>query len=193
MSSRVPERPHDLARGGEKGVPRGDPLSEKEKLYAGAVLLGRWILRDVSASDESAQVAVAQSLGDAERAREVGHAERLFARREGLEDFERGAHRAHLPVAVSRRDTSFRSRKRCITEPPRILNRGSPDGRSMKMHAIPCTATALAFSLSQPFIANAAKLEVWTARAFATVLAEIGPRFEQETGHTLKVSSGLPS
>ncbi len=62
----------------------------------------------------------------------------------------------------------------------------------MTLHAIPCTATALAFSLFQPVIAYAAKLEVWTARAFATVLSEIGPRFEQETGHTLKVSSGLP-
>ena len=51
---------------------------------------------------------------------------------------------------------------------------------------------ALTFIIAQAVIANAAKIEVWTARAFATVLAEIGPRFEQETGHTLKVSSGLP-
>jgi molybdate transport system substrate-binding protein len=34
---------------------------------------------------------------------------------------------------------------------------------------------------------------VWTARALATVLAEIGPEFERDTGHKLVVSSDLPN
>ena len=36
-------------------------------------------------------------------------------------------------------------------------------------------AVALTFILAQPVIANAAEIKVWTARAIATVLAEIGP------------------
>jgi molybdate transport system substrate-binding protein len=34
---------------------------------------------------------------------------------------------------------------------------------------------------------------VWTSRAIATVLAEIGPQFERATGHRLHVYSGLPT
>ena len=33
--------------------------------------------------------------------------------------------------------------------------------------------------------ARAAEIKVWTARALATVLAEVGPRFENATGHRL--------
>jgi molybdate transport system substrate-binding protein len=54
------------------------------------------------------------------------------------------------------------------------------------------TAVALAF-LVQPLTANAAEIKVWTARALATVLAEVGPEFERRTGHDLDVSSGLPA
>ncbi len=53
-------------------------------------------------------------------------------------------------------------------------------------------AVALTFILAQPTIANTAELQVWTARAIATVLVEIGPRFERTTGHRLNVYSGLP-
>jgi len=42
-------------------------------------------------------------------------------------------------------------------------------------------------------LADAAEIHVWTARAIATVLAEIGTQFERTTGHTLDVSVGLPS
>jgi molybdate transport system substrate-binding protein len=39
--------------------------------------------------------------------------------------------------------------------------------------------------------AEAAQVKVWTARALATVLAEVGGRFESATGHTLTVSVDL--
>jgi molybdate transport system substrate-binding protein len=42
-------------------------------------------------------------------------------------------------------------------------------------------------------IADAAEIHVWTARAIATVLAEVGTQFERTTGHTLDVSIGLPA
>jgi molybdate transport system substrate-binding protein len=54
------------------------------------------------------------------------------------------------------------------------------------------TAAALALFLSHPLIADAAEIRVWTARAIATVLAEIGPQFERATGHKIVVSSDLP-
>ena len=64
----------------------------------------------------------------------------------------------------------------------------------MKMNRmISTTAVALAFILALPIIANAAEIKVWTARAIATVLAEIGPQFERATGHNLNVYSGLPA
>ena len=53
------------------------------------------------------------------------------------------------------------------------------------------TAATLA-ALLQPEVVNAAEIKIWTARAIATVLAEIGSEFERETGHTLIVSSDLP-
>ena len=39
---------------------------------------------------------------------------------------------------------------------------------------------------------TAAEITVWTTRALATVLAEIGGEFERETGHKLVVTSDLP-
>jgi molybdate transport system substrate-binding protein len=53
-------------------------------------------------------------------------------------------------------------------------------------------AVALTLFVGQPVLANAAEVHVWTARAIATVLAEIGPQFERTTGHRLNVYSGLP-
>jgi molybdate transport system substrate-binding protein len=58
---------------------------------------------------------------------------------------------------------------------------------------IATTAAALVLTLAQPVIANAAEIKVWTARAFATVLAETGAQFERTTGHNLNVFSGLPN
>ena len=40
---------------------------------------------------------------------------------------------------------------------------------------------------------SGAEIKVWTARALATVLIEIGPEFERTTGHKLVVTSGLPN
>ena len=55
------------------------------------------------------------------------------------------------------------------------------------------SAVVIAVSLlvAQPH-ARAAELRVWTARAGATVLAEIGPEFERATGHKLAVTADLP-
>lgn len=39
---------------------------------------------------------------------------------------------------------------------------------------------------------TAAEITVWTTRAIATVLAEIGSDFERETGHKLVITSDLP-
>ncbi len=58
---------------------------------------------------------------------------------------------------------------------------------------ISTTAVALTFILAQPVIANAAEIKVWTARAIATVLAEVGPQFERTTGHKLTISTDLSS
>ena len=51
-------------------------------------------------------------------------------------------------------------------------------------------ATTLA--LAHPTAVAADEIKVWTARAIATVLAEIGGDFERATGHRLIVSSDLP-
>jgi molybdate transport system substrate-binding protein len=51
---------------------------------------------------------------------------------------------------------------------------------------------ALAVVLGQPGVLSAAEIKIWTARAIATVLAEIGSEFERETGHKLIISSDLP-
>ena len=50
---------------------------------------------------------------------------------------------------------------------------------------IPKTAVVLTCILAQSAVANAAEVKVWTARAIATLLAEIGPQFERATGHCL--------
>lgn len=52
-------------------------------------------------------------------------------------------------------------------------------------------ALALTLLLAQPDCAKAAEIKIWTARALATVLAEVGPKFEQATGHKLTVTTGL--
>jgi molybdate transport system substrate-binding protein len=49
----------------------------------------------------------------------------------------------------------------------------------------------LAVLFAQADLANAAEIKVWTARAIATVLAEVGPQFERTTGHKLTISTDL--
>ena len=52
---------------------------------------------------------------------------------------------------------------------------------------------SLALLLAQPSITTASEIKVWTTRAIATVLAEIGSKFERETGHKLSIASDLPT
>lgn len=47
----------------------------------------------------------------------------------------------------------------------------------------------LTFMVAQPVNATAAEIRVWTARALATVLKEIGPEFERTTGHKIVITS----
>jgi molybdate transport system substrate-binding protein len=54
-------------------------------------------------------------------------------------------------------------------------------------------AIALMLFFALPATAAAAELQIWTARAGATVLWEIGPEFERAKGHKLVLSTGLPS
>jgi molybdate transport system substrate-binding protein len=49
----------------------------------------------------------------------------------------------------------------------------------------------LAVFCAQADPACAAEIKVWTARAIATVLAEVGPEFERQTGHRLSVTTDL--
>jgi len=53
-------------------------------------------------------------------------------------------------------------------------------------------ASAVAFLavLANPGAAAAADITVWTTRAIATVLAEIGGEFERATGHRLIIEKG---
>lgn len=53
-------------------------------------------------------------------------------------------------------------------------------------------ALALILVFAQPVVPRAGEIRVWTSRAIATVLAEIGSEFERESGYTLIVSSDLP-
>jgi molybdate transport system substrate-binding protein len=54
-------------------------------------------------------------------------------------------------------------------------------------------AAAVVIVIAPPQAARAAEIKVWTARAIATVLAEIGHEFEYATGHKLIVTSDLPT
>lgn len=66
--------------------------------------------------------------------------------------------------------------------------------RAWGMNALSIAAIVIAgvaFAVGVP--AQRAEIRVWTARAGATVLSEVGPEFEQATGHRLVVTSGLPA
>jgi molybdate transport system substrate-binding protein len=51
---------------------------------------------------------------------------------------------------------------------------------------------AMVVIVANPLAAAADEITIWTTRAIATVLAEIGDEFERGTGHRLIVSSDLP-
>jgi molybdate transport system substrate-binding protein len=54
-------------------------------------------------------------------------------------------------------------------------------------------AVAVAVALANPTAATADEIKVFTARALATVLADVGGEFERATGHKLIVVSDLPT
>ena len=60
------------------------------------------------------------------------------------------------------------------------------------MNATLIVTAALAVVLANPLGATAEDIRVWTARAIATVLADVGPEFERATGHRLIIISDLP-
>ncbi len=62
------------------------------------------------------------------------------------------------------------------------------------MHAsrIVSLTAGVALLAIRPIGAGSTEIKVWTARALATVLAEVGPQFERATGHTVTVTSDLP-
>ena len=53
-------------------------------------------------------------------------------------------------------------------------------------------AVAVSVVLANPRAAGADEITVWTTRAIATVLAEIGREFETATGHRLIITTDLP-
>ena len=61
------------------------------------------------------------------------------------------------------------------------------------MQASLIAVAATAIVLANPARAAADEIRVWTARAIATVLGEIGSEFERGTGHRLVVTSDLPT
>ena len=61
------------------------------------------------------------------------------------------------------------------------------------MKGIISATVTLILALGQPGMANAAEIHIWTAKAIATVLEEVGPQFERASGHRLNVYSGLPT
>lgn len=60
------------------------------------------------------------------------------------------------------------------------------------MNAI-VAAVAMAVALANPVVRTAPEIKVFTARAIATVLAEVGGTFERATGYKLIVVSDLPA
>ena len=59
------------------------------------------------------------------------------------------------------------------------------------MAKLQIAAISVIFVFAHTIGARASEITVWTSRAIATVLAEVGPKFEQQTGHKLKVTSDL--
>ena len=54
-------------------------------------------------------------------------------------------------------------------------------------------AVGIAVALANPVVQTATEITIFTARAIATVLAEIGPEFERARGYKLIVVSDLPA
>ena len=59
------------------------------------------------------------------------------------------------------------------------------------MAKLQIAALSIVFAFVNGVSAPASEITIWTQRAIATVLAEVGPQFEQQTGHKLKVTYDL--
>src|SRR6266545_8026093 len=64
---------------------------------------------------------------------------------------------------------------------------------SMKSRAVASLVACVAFVWISHGTARSAELKIFASRAIWTVLAEIGPEFEKNSGHKLNVSTGLSS
>ena len=60
------------------------------------------------------------------------------------------------------------------------------------MKGIISATVTLRSSSGQPGMANAAEIHIWTARAIATVLEEVGPQFERASDHRLMSTAVYP-
>jgi len=72
-----------------------------------------------------------------------------------------------------------------------MIPRFDPIAVPMNAHIV--VAVAIVIALANPRVGTAAEIKIFTARALATVLAEIGGEFERATGHKLIVISDLPT
>jgi molybdate transport system substrate-binding protein len=59
------------------------------------------------------------------------------------------------------------------------------------MAKLKITIISVIFAFASTAGARASEITVWTQRSIATVLTEVGPKYEQETGHKLKVTYDL--
>ena len=59
------------------------------------------------------------------------------------------------------------------------------------MGKLQIAANSVTFALAHTVGAQASEITVWAQRAIVTVLAEVGSKFEQQTGHKLKVTYDL--
>jgi molybdate transport system substrate-binding protein len=62
----------------------------------------------------------------------------------------------------------------------------------MRKNSITVVAVAIATAMLSPVVRTAPEIRIFTARALATVLADVGGEFERATGYTLIVISDLP-
>jgi molybdate transport system substrate-binding protein len=59
------------------------------------------------------------------------------------------------------------------------------------MPKLQIAAISVIFAFAHTVAAGASEITVWAQRSIATVLAEVGPQFEQQKGHKLKVTYDL--
>jgi molybdate transport system substrate-binding protein len=92
--------------------------------------------------------------------------------------------------------TSWSRTSRRFVPPRRIAFRREPSGRPaltfVQRDLRVIVVTAAVAVCGSPATAEAEEIRVWTARALATVLAEVGGDFERATGHRLIVTTDLP-